>query len=76
MNVQVPNESTGNTGRFVGLTDSVGHALWCTILSDEQKIMFRSRIRIAENTEIKSKILLPLNEKSYLHASSKNKAKI
>ena len=66
INANFPNNSTERIGRFVGVADNVGHVLTYKILSDEQRIIFRSRIRSAESTEVKNKILEPLTEKSHL----------
>ena len=63
-----PNDSTEKIGRFVGVADSVGHTLTYKILSDEQRIIFRSRIRSAENTDVNNKIFEPLTEKSHLQS--------
>ena len=52
-----PCNSTEKLGRFVGASDTIGHALTYKILSDENKIVFRSRIRSAENPRIKNRIL-------------------
>ena len=51
-NARFPNDLTEKIGRFVGVVDSVGHALAYKILSDEQRIIFRLRTRSAENTEV------------------------
>ena len=68
INTHFPNNSTEKIGRFVGVADSVGHALTHKILLDEQRIIFRSRIRSAENTDVNNKIFEPLTEKSHLQS--------
>ena len=49
-------------GRFVGVADNVGHALTYKILTDDFRIIFRSRIRTAEDTTVKNKILEPITD--------------
>ena len=60
-NPKFPHDSNEMIGRFVGVADNVGHALTYKILSNEAKIIFRSRIRSAENTQVKNKILEPID---------------
>ena len=63
VNSEFPSDSTKKLGRFVGASDTVGHALTYKILSNENKIIFRSRIRSTENTNIQNKILEPSLQK-------------
>ena len=59
INAKFPHESSEKLGRFVGVADSVGHALTFKILSGESKIIFRSKIRSAEMEYLKNKIIEP-----------------
>ena len=46
-----PSESTEKRGRFVGISEGVGHALTFKVLTDDtKKIIYRSRIRTASNS--------------------------
>ena len=45
-----PSQSTEALGRFVGIADSVGHALTFKVLTeDTKKVIYRSRIRSARD---------------------------
>ena len=45
---EFPSESTEKLGYFVGIADSVGHALTFKVLTDDtNKVIYRSRIRTA-----------------------------
>ena len=68
INPVFPSDSNEMLGRFVGVSDTVGHALTYKILSKENKILFRSRIRSAENTTIKNKILEPSQQKEFVRS--------
>ena len=59
MNAKFPYESTECLGHYVGVADNVGHAMTFKILSSESKIIYRSKIRSAENTNVRNKILEP-----------------
>ena len=49
-NPSFPSDSTERLGRFVGIAEHVGHALTFKILTeDSTKIIYRSRIRSAED---------------------------
>ena len=59
INADFPSDSSEKLGRFVGVADNVGHALTYKVLSTEEKIIFRSRLRSATHTDLKNKILEP-----------------
>ena len=59
VNAKFPYESTKCLGHYVAVADNVRHAMTFKILSAESKIIYRSKIRSAENTNVRNKILEP-----------------
>ena len=66
IDAEFPHNSSEKLGRFVGVADTVGHALTFKILSDESKIIFRSKIRSADRTTLKNRILEPIEDDDIL----------
>ena len=60
-----PSDSTEKVGRFVGIAESVGHALTFKILTeDTNKIIFRSKIRSASTPHGKNIRIDSIDNKS------------
>ena len=60
-----PSESNERLGRFVGIADSVGHALTFKVLTeDTSKIIYRSEIRTATNPNVRNLRIDPVEDNS------------
>ena len=66
INAEFPHDSNEKIGRFVGVADNVGHALTYKILSDENTILYRSKIRSATKTDVKNRRLEPNVHQEYI----------
>jgi len=65
-NPSFPSDSTERLGRFVGIAEHVGHALTFKVLTeDTSKIIFRSRIRSAEESLVRNNRIDPSLSNQY-----------
>ena len=76
IDLKFPHESTEKLGRFAEVADNVGHAITFKIFSNESKIIFISRIRSAEKTQVKNKILEPFEDDQILKSKFKDRKKL
>ena len=65
-----PSESTEKVGHFVGFADSVGDTMTFKILTEDNKVIFRSNVRTAEDKKTQNKHADPPEEKKFIRSRS------
>ena len=63
-----PSESTKKVGHFVGFADSIGDTMTFKILTEDNKVIYRSNVHTAEDQKTQNKHADPPEEKKFIRS--------